>query len=82
MQQVASVIRIRIRSEEVFGMWVFLSRRLRTWLVLAVVVPLVRAIVRRAAEAAAQRNPRGAASTWLGRVDSTLSSVSRRRARR
>ena len=63
-------------------MWVFLSRRLRTWLVLAIVVPLVRAVVRRAAAAAAQRNPSGAATTWLGRADSTLSSFSRRRARR
>ena len=38
-------------------MWAFFSRRLRMWLLLAIALPLTRALVHRLALAAQRRNP-------------------------
>src|SRR2546430_8523082 len=44
-------------EEERLNMWVFLSARLRTWLLLAVALPLARLLVHRLAVAAQRRDP-------------------------
>ncbi len=57
-------------------MWVFLSRRLRRWLLLAVALPVVRKLVHKAAVNAQRRSPASAPARLLGRADSTLNAVS------
>ena len=61
-------------------MWVFLSRRLRTWVLLAIALPLARALVHRLAAAADQRDPSTRTARALHQADSTVSAVSRRTA--
>lgn len=56
-------------------MWLFLSRRLRTWVVLAVVLPLVRTVVHKAAVREQTRSPDAAPARLLGRTDSALTKV-------
>ncbi len=64
-------------------MWALLSTRLRTWLLLAIAVPIARRILHRAALRAATKNPGSSTSTMLTRADGTLTRwVDRRRARR
>lgn len=63
-------------------MFVFLSSRLRTWLLLAVALPLARTAVRRVATSAARRDPQARTAKVLNRADSTLAALSRRRSRR
>jgi len=64
-------------------MWVLLSTRLRTWLLLAIAVPVARSIIHRAAQRAAAKDPGSGTSKMLTRADSTLSRwVARRRERR
>jgi hypothetical protein len=63
-------------------MWALLSRRLRTWLVLAFVLPLGRMMVHRLAVSAAQHRPGGTVSTLLGRADAVLARTSKRTRRR
>lgn len=63
-------------------MWVLLSSRLRTWLLLAVAVPVLRMVVRRASAAATRRNPGSAAAGALRSLDTALSRLDRRRSRR
>jgi hypothetical protein len=58
--------------------WVLLSSRLRTWLLLAVAVPVLRAVVRRLAARTAERNPGSASAGALGSLDRTLSRLNRR----
>ncbi len=60
-------------------MWIFLSKRLRTWLLLAVALPLARTVVRRAAATTGRRNPDSPAASWLRRADSALTRRTRRR---
>jgi hypothetical protein len=60
-------------------MWVFLSARLRTWLLLAIAVPLARLLVHRLA-VAADRHDRSA--KLLRRADAAVTAVSGRSARR
>ena len=60
-------------------MWLFLSRRLRTWLLLAVGVPIVRAVIRRLAGRAAERSPDARSARLLRRANSSLDALSRRR---
>lgn len=59
-------------------MWVFLTRRLRIWVLLAIVVPLVRVLVHRLAVVASKRNPRATTARWLQNADSAVTSVSQR----
>ena len=63
-------------------MWIFLSRRIRLWLLLAVAVPAARFVLRRLAATTERRYPDTAVSAWLRRADATLSSASRRSRRR
>jgi hypothetical protein len=63
-------------------MWVFLSSRIRTWLLMAVAVPLLARVVSRLAAGARLRDPGGAAAKWLTRLETALLRVSRRKRRR
>jgi hypothetical protein len=62
-------------------MWVFLLRRLRMWLLLAVALPLTRTLVHRLADAADRRDPRSRTARALHQADSTVTAVSRRASR-
>jgi hypothetical protein len=63
-------------------MWAFFSRRLRMWLLLAIALPLIQALVHRLALAAERRNPSTRTARTLLQADSAVSAVSRRAARR
>jgi len=63
-------------------MWLFLSRRIRRWLILAVVVPLVGKLVHRLAVRAQGRDATSRSARWLTRADTTLARLSRRNADR
>jgi hypothetical protein len=62
-------------------MWAFFSRRLRMWLLLAIALPLTRALVHRLALAAERRYPSTLTARTLLRADSAVAAVSRRAAR-
>jgi hypothetical protein len=62
-------------------MWAFLSRRLRTWVLLAIALPLTRMAVHRLARAADRRDPRSRSARALRHADSTVETVSRRTSR-
>jgi hypothetical protein len=59
-------------------MWMFVSRRLRTWVLLAVALPLVRTIVHKAAIREQSRSPDATPARLLARTDSALTTVSGR----
>ena len=68
-------------------MWLFLSRRLRTWLILTVLVPLTTGLLRRAGRSLEQRNGSTSVSRTLlragdlgDRARATLRGGRRRRA--
>jgi hypothetical protein len=63
-------------------MWVFLSARLRTWLVLAIALPLARLLVHRLAVVAVRRDPTTRTAKLLHRTDSAVTAVSRRSSRK
>jgi hypothetical protein len=63
-------------------MWVFLSARLRTWLLLAVALPLARMVVHRLAVAAERHDPSTRTAKVLHQTDSGVAAVSRRVSRR
>jgi hypothetical protein len=63
-------------------MWAFLSRRLRMWVLLAVMLPLTRTLVHRLANAADRRDPRSRTARALHQAESTVTAVSRRGSRR
>lgn len=63
-------------------MWLLLSTRLRTWLLITVGVPLARMLLHRIATLTARRAPDGQAARVLGRADSTLAGFRRNRGRR
>ncbi|HEY0936370.1 MAG TPA: hypothetical protein VGD91_21860 [Trebonia sp.] len=63
-------------------MWVFFTRRLRMWLLLAVALPLGRALVHRLALAADRRDPSTRTAKALHQADSAVTSVSQRAARK
>jgi hypothetical protein len=58
------------------------SRRLRMWLLLAIALPLTRALVRRLALAAEHRDPSTRTAKTLHQADSAVTSVPRRAARK
>jgi hypothetical protein len=64
------------------SMWVFLSARLRTWLLLAIALPLARLLVHRVAVAAARHDPSARRARLLRRADSAVTAVSGRSSRR
>ena len=61
-------------------MWAFFSRRLRMWLLLAIALPLARALVHRMALAAERRDPSTRTARALHQADSTVTAVSQRSA--
>ncbi|MGP8002100.1 MAG: hypothetical protein ACLPKI_32990 [Streptosporangiaceae bacterium] len=61
-------------------MWVFLSRRLRMWLLIAIALPLARLLVHRLAVSADRHDARSA--QLLHRADSAVTAVSQRTGRR
>jgi hypothetical protein len=63
-------------------MWAFFSRRLRMWLLLAIALPLTRALVHRLALAAQRRNPSTRTAKALHQADSTVTAVSGRAGRK
>jgi hypothetical protein len=69
-------------DEGTLSMWAFFSRRLRMWLLLAIALPLTRALVRRLALAAERRDPSTRTAKALRQADSAVTAVSRRADRR
>jgi hypothetical protein len=63
-------------------MWVFLSARLRTWLLLAIALPLARLVVHRLAVAAESHHPSARWAKGLRRADSAVTAVSGRSSRK
>jgi len=59
-------------------MWVFLSARLRTWLLLAVALPLARLLVHRLAVAAERRDPSARTAKLFHQADSAVTAVAKR----
>ena len=59
-------------------MWLFLFRRLRMWLLLAVALPMARMVVHRLAVAAERRNSSTRTARALHQADSAVTAVSRR----
>ena len=59
-------------------MWVFLTRRLRRWVLVAIVLRLARFLVHRLAIAANRRDPHATTSQMLQSADSTITTVSQR----
>jgi len=62
--------------------WVLLSSRLRTWLLLAIALPTFRAVLRRASSSAARRDPSSTAARGLRSLETGLSRLDRRGRRR
>jgi hypothetical protein len=62
-------------------MWVFLSARLRTWLLLAIALPLTRLLVHRLAVAAERHDPSARTARALRRTDSVVTAVAGRSSR-
>jgi hypothetical protein len=63
-------------------MLAFFSRRLRMWLLLAIALPLTRALVHRLALAAERRDPATRTAKALFKADSAVTALSRRTARK
>lgn len=63
-------------------MWLFLSRRLRMWILLAIALPLARALVHRLAVAAEERDSSTRTAKALHQADSAVTAVSQRTARK
>ena len=61
-------------------MWVFFSRRLRMWVLLAIALPLSRALVHRLAVAAQLRDSSARTARALHHADSAVTAVSRKAA--
>jgi hypothetical protein len=59
-------------------MWIFLSARLRRWVLLAIAVPLARLLVHRLALAAERHDPSARTARALHQADSAVTAVSRR----
>ena len=59
-------------------MWVFLSGRLRRWVLLALALPLARLLVHRLALAAERRDPSARTARTLHQADSAVTAVARR----
>ena len=72
----------REEEEGTLNMWVFLSVRLRTWLLLVIALPLARLLVHRLAVAAERHDPSARRAKLLRRADSAVTAVSGRSSRR
>jgi hypothetical protein len=63
-------------------MWLFLSRRVRMWLLLAVGLPLASTLVHRLSAVLQLRSPDSTAARVLNRADTALAGLARRAQRR
>ena len=63
-------------------MWAFFSRRLRMWLLLAIALPLTRALVHRLALGAAHRDPSTRTAKTLRQADTAVEAVAQRAGRK
>ena len=63
-------------------MFVLLFGRIRTWLLLAIALPLARILVHRLAVAADRRDPSGRPARLLHQADSAVTAVSGRTSRK
>ena len=63
-------------------MWVFLSGRLRTWLLLAIALPLARLLVHGHAGDPERHDPSARTAKLLRRADSAVTAVSGRASRK
>lgn len=72
----------RREEEGTLIMWVFLSARLRTWLLLAIALPLARLLVHRLAVTAERHDPSARTAKLLRRADSAVTAVAGRASRR
>lgn len=63
-------------------MWALFSSRLRTWVLFAFAIPIVRYLVHRFAESAQRRRPGARSTSVLSHADSTVASFANRPARR
>ena len=64
------------------NMWIFLTRRLRRWVLLAIALPAARLLVHRLALAAEHRDQSTRTARTLHQVDSAVTAVSRRSRRK
>ena len=64
------------------NMWIFLTRRLRRWVLLAIALPAVRLLVHRLALAAEHRDQSTRTARTLHQVDSAVTAASRRSRRK
>ena len=70
------------KKKGTWNMWVFLSARLRTWLLLVIALPLARLLVHRLAVAAVRHDPSTRTAKLLHGADSAVTAVSGRSSRR
>jgi hypothetical protein len=63
-------------------MWMFLTKRLRMWVLMTVALPLARMLVHRIALAAERHDPSTRTTKALRRADSAVTAVSRRASRK
>jgi len=70
-----------LAQEGTLTMWLFLSRRLRMWLLLAIALPIARMLVHRLAVAAERRDSSTRTARALHQADSAVTAVSRRTSR-
>ena len=78
----AAGLAARREEQGTLNMWVFLSARLRTWLLLAIALPLARLLVHRLAVAAERHDPSARRAKLLHRADSAVTAVSGRSSRK
>jgi hypothetical protein len=63
-------------------MWLFISKKFRTWLLLSVGLPLTRLAVHRLAVAAGRHDESARTARALRKADSAMAAVSQRTSRR
>jgi hypothetical protein len=63
-------------------MWLFFTKRLRTWLLLAIALPLAGRVIHRLTVAAERRDESAPPARLLRRADSAVSAVNRRGSRK
>lgn len=63
-------------------MWLFISKKIRTWLLLTIGLPLTRLAVHRLAVAADRHNESARTARALHKADSALATLSRHTSRR
>ena len=83
----SAALRVAPRPEQPYirktaNMWIFLTRRLRRWVLLAIALPAARLLVHRLALAAEHRDQSTRTARTLHQVDSAVTAVPRRSRRK